>query len=47
MTQHLRDQIEILEKDKENNKNLQECVNYFKDELSNEKDKVAKMELEI
>jgi hypothetical protein len=41
------DKVEILEKERETNMNLQECLISFKEELSNEKDKVARLELEL
>ena len=43
----LTERIDLLEKEKENNKNYQEVINYLNEELSKTKDKVVSLELTI
>ena len=45
--QRLSDRIEILEKEKENNKNYQEIIDFLNEELSKAKDKIVSLELTI
>ncbi len=42
--QRLLDSIEMLEKEKENNKNLKEYVTYLEDQLHSEKNKFDSIE---
>ena len=43
----LTERIDLLEKEKENNKNYQEVINYLNDELTKSKDKVVSLALTI